>query len=165
MSTKILAATKYTFIDTATGSFPTVMTNQITATKTVTDRVLALNVTALSSPGTNTTRGFYFGVGGKHHRLIYSFDYKFEPTTNGQTATTNSVNFEGSTKISLTWDSEWKHAEGIFTRPTYTASYSAFVFYHSSTSFTLGTYYLRNLKLESIPWVFTINGQPVTVTV
>ena len=165
MATKILTATPYTLIDTATGTFPSVTGNQITLSQSVTDRVRSINVTAMTSSGTNTTRGFYFGVGGKHHKVAYAFDYRFVPATAGETATTNYVLYEGCTSISLAWDSEWKHIEGIFTRPTYTFSYAAFAFYHKDTTFTLGTYYLRNLRIESIPWVFSINGIPLTVSI
>ena len=131
-----------------------------------TDRVREIPVTAYSSSGTKTWRGFYFGspIGGKGHRLIYSFDYRFVSSTDNPTAVINQFNFEGSTAISLTMDATWKTATGIFVRPSYTGN-SALVFYTYDTSFPLGTYYIRNLKTENQPWIITIGGKPLKITV
>lgn len=167
MATKLLTPTKYLKLDTATDTWPGANLLNITATKTITDKVLAVNVTAIANSGTSTSRGFYFAPSGwgKNHRVMYSFDYRFVPATTGDTAVMNQCGYEGGTVFTLTMTPDWQHAEGISTRDNYGANYYAFRFYRSATDLPLGTFYLRNFRLETIPFIFTIGGKPVTVTV
>ena len=172
MAENVLTMTKYMVFDSTVDTIakPGYLNVTLGTSTFTADRVREIPVTAYSSSGTKTWRGFYFGSmdgkgpGGKGRRLLYSFDYRFVSSTDNPTAVINPVNFEGSTAISLTMDATWKTASGVFTRPTY-AGNSALVFYTYDTSFPLGTYYIRNLKTENLPWVLTIGGKPLKISV
>lgn len=162
---KILTASQHLIYDTTTGGFPSSNTLNLTGTVTTSDNMFSLKVTSIVSPDTSLYRGFYFSVGGKHHRIKYSFDYRFVPDVEGETAVMNQCGYEGATRFSLTMTPEWQSYSGIATRPTYSDTYSAFTFYRSGTAFPLGTFYLRNVKIESAPWIYTIGGKPLKVSV
>lgn len=162
---KILTATDHVVYDTTTGGLPTVRLLNLAGTSAMGTNLFSLKVTAISSPGTSMHRGFYFGMGGKHHRIKYSFDYRFVPDVEGETALMNRCSYEGSSEFSLTMTPEWQTCSGIATRPSYSYGYYAFTFYSWGTSFPLGTFYLRNVKIESAPWVYTIGGKPLKISV
>lgn len=134
-------------------------------TRNVSGNLITVGVNSLNNEGSNTTRGFYVDIGGKHHRVKYSFEYMFAPKTAGETSVMNSCGFEGTTTVSLTFTPEWKTATGLVTRTNYSSRYAAFVWYRTGTSIALGTYYIRNLVIEPFPWVYTIGGKPLKVSV
>ena len=162
----VLTATRHVIYDTTSGDFPTLSRMNITASTSVIDHVLAIRVTGMPSSDSPLARGFYFSVGGKHHRAKYSFDYRLVPDTAGETVTFNSCAWEGSNDAhSLTFSDEWKTFSSFSTRSNYSSTYSALTFYKTSTlSIPLGTYYIRNFKLESFPWVYTGSGHQLSVT-
>ena len=162
---KILTASQHLIYDTTTGGCPSSGKLKLTGTVTTSDNMFSLKVTSIASPDTWTIRGFFFKIGGKHHRIKYSFDYRFVPDVDGETAVMNRCGYEGATLFSLTMTPEWQSYSGIATRPTYSDTYYAFTFYMSGTAFPLGTFYLRNVKIESAPWVYTIGGKPLKVSV
>lgn len=164
MADRILTQTVNTVIDTTAGSnFPTAYLLNMNGSSSVSSGVLAVNMTSLKSPDTSTSRGFYFGL-GMGHDLKYSFDYRFEPATAGETAVLQ-VYWEGCDRNALTFDTTWKTESRYVVRPI-GSQYSGFVFYKlGSKTFPLGTYYIRNLKFERTPWVFTIGGKPLKITV
>lgn len=163
---KILAASKHLIYDTTTGGFPTASKLNITGTVTVSDNLFSLKVTSIASPDTSTSRGFFFGIGAKHHRVKYSFDYRFVPDVDGETAVMNQCGYEGATpRFAITMTPEWQTYSGLDNRSNYSSTYYAFTFSRSAKTFPLGTFYIRNFKLESFPWVYTIGGKPLTVPV
>lgn len=163
---KILTATSSRVYELGNEWTPTVNFIRISgSTWSVTGNLITAGVNSLNNEGSNTTRGFYVNIGGKHHRVKYSFEYMFAPKTAGETSVMNSCGFEGATTVSLTFTPEWKTATGLVTRTNYSYSYSAFVWYRKGTSIALGTYYIRNLVIEPFPWVYTIGGKPLKVSV
>lgn len=86
---KILAASTHLIYDTTTGGFPTTRKINLGGTVTTTDNLFSLKVTSILSPDTSTARGFSFSIGQKHHRVKYSFDYRFVPDVEGETAVMN----------------------------------------------------------------------------
>lgn len=163
---KILTATTYRMYEIGNDWTPTVATLNISGyTRSVSGNLITVGVNSLNNEGTNTSRGFYVSAGGKHHRLKYSFEYMFEPKTAGETSVMTNCGYEGTTTVSLTFTPEWKTATGLVTRTNYSSTYSAFVWYRNGTSIALGTYYIRNLVIEPFPWVYTIGGKPLKVSV
>ena len=163
---KILTATTYRMYELGNDWAPTVNILNISGyTRSVSGNLITVGVNSLNNEGTNTTRGFYVSAGGKHHRVKYSFEYMFAPKTAGETSVMNSCGFEGTTTVSLTFTPEWKTATGLFTRTNYSSPYAAFTWYRKGTSIALGTYYIRNLVIEPSPWVYTIGGKPLKVSV
>ena len=162
---KILTATQHVLYDTTTGSFPSSWGLNLVYSRSASNNLFTFRATDVQSPGSNTSRGFYFNINGRHHRIIYSFDYRFEPDVEGETAVMNQSGYEGADTFTITMTPEWQTKTGIATRSNYSANYSAFRMYRSGTTFALGTYYIRNLKIESFPWVYCIGGRPLTVTV
>lgn len=146
---------------------PTVSCNNISGFRwSVSGNLITAGVNSLNNDGTDTRRGFYVKVGGKHHRLKYSFDYMFAPKTVGETSVMNRCGYEGADPlVSLTFTPEWQTATGLVTRTNYSHPNSAFVWYRSGTSIALGTYYIRNLVIEPFPWAYTIGGKPLMVSV
>lgn len=163
---KILTATTYRMYELGNDWTPTVYWLNISGiTRSVSGNLITVGVNSLNNEGTNTTRGFYIQVGGKHHRLKYSFEYMFEPKTAGETSVMTTCGYENAATVSLTFTPEWKTATGLVTRSNYSAPYSAFVWYRTGTSIALGTYYIRNLVIEPFPFVYTIGGNPLKVSV
>ena len=163
---KILTATSSRVYELGNEWTPTVTLLRISGyTRNVSGNLITVGVNSLNNEGSNTTRGFFVDIGGKHHRLKYSFEYMFAPKTAGETSVMNNCGYEGTTPVSLTFTPEWKTATGLFTRTNYSSTYSAFVWYRYGTSIALGTYYIRNLVIEPFPWVFTIGGKPLKVSV
>ena len=163
---KILTATSSRVYELGNEWSPTVYLNEISGyTRSVTGNLITVGVNSLNNEGRNTTRGFFVRIGGKHHRVKYSFEYMFAPKTAGETSVMNSCRYEGTTPVSLTFTTEWKTATGLVTRTNYSSRYSAFVWYRNGTSIALGTYYIRNLVIEPFPWVYTIGGKPLKVSV
>lgn len=162
---KILAASQHLIYDTTTGGFPASVKLKLTGTVTTSDNMFSLKVTSIASPDTSTDRGFSFSIGQKHHRVKYSFDYRFVPDVEGETAVMNLCGYEGATRFSLTMTPEWQTYSGLDNRSNYSSTGYAFTFYRSAKDFPLGTFYIRNFKLESFPWVYTIGGKPLKVSV
>ena len=162
---KILAASTHLIYDTTTGGFPTAHKLNLGVTVTTTDNLFSLKVTRILSPDKSTYRGFNFSIGQKHHRVKYSFDYRFVPDVEGETAVMNQCGYEGATRFSLTMTPEWQTYSGLDNRSNYSSTGYAFTFYRSSKTFPLGTFYIRNFKLESFPWVYTIGGKPLMISV
>lgn len=162
---KILAASKHLIYDTITGGFPPTYKMNLGGTVTTTDNLFSLKVTSILSPDKPTIRGFSFGMGQRHHRVKYSFDYRFVPDVEGETAVMDLCGYEGAPRFTLTMTPEWKTYSGLSNRANYSSTYYAFTFYRSSTTFPLGTIYIRNFKLEGFPWVYTIGGKPLKVSV
>lgn len=158
---KILTATDHVVYDTTTGGFPAASLLNLAGTSTIGSNLISVKVTAISSPGTSKYRGFWLKLGEKHHRLKYSFDYRFAPDVEGGTVLMDLCGYEGANQFRLTMTPEWQSYSGVATRPTYSDRYSGFTFYSWGTSFPLGTFYLRNVKIESAPWVYTIGGKPL----
>lgn len=164
MADRILTMQSYYKKDTSAGeSFPGTYLLNMNGSYTTTNGVLAVTMSSVKNPDTSTSRGFYFGL-GMGRDLRYSFDYRFEPATAGETAVLQ-VYWEGCDKNSLTFDTNWKTESRYVVRPN-SSQYSGFVFYKlGSKTFPLGTYYLRNLKFERTPWVFTIGGKSLKISV
>ena len=162
---KILAASTHLIYDTTTGGFPTTHKLNVGGTVTTTDNLFSLKVTSILSPDTSTARGFSFSIGQKHHRVKYSFDYRFVPDVEGETAVMNLCGYEGATRFSLTMTPEWQTYSGLANRSNYSGTFYAFTFYRSAKDFPLGTFYIRNFKLESFPWIYTIGGKPLMISV
>lgn len=163
---KILTATSSRVYELGNEWTPGVYLNRISGyTRNVSGNLITVGVNSLNNEGSNTTRGFFVYIGGKHHRVKYSFEYMFAPKTAGETSVMNSCGFEGTSTVSLTFTPEWKTATGLVTRTNYSSPYAAFVWYRSGTSIALGTYYIRNLVIEPFPWVYTIGGKPLKVSV
>lgn len=163
---KILTATSSRVYELGNEWSPTVNFLRISGyTRSVTGNLITAGVNSLNNEGSNVTRGFFVRIGGKHHRVKYSFEYMFAPKTAGETSVMNSCGFEGATTVSLTFTPEWQTATGLVTRTNYSSSYSAFVWYRTGKSIALGTYYIRNLVIEPFPWVYTIGGKPLKVSV
>ena len=163
---KILTATSSRVYELGNEWTPTVNLLRISGyTRNVSGNLITVGVNSLNNEGSNTTRGFFVNIGGKHHRLKYSFEYMFASKTAGETSVMNNCGYEGTTPVSLTFTPEWKTATGLFTRTNYSSTYSAFVWYRYGTSIALGTYYIRNLVIEPFPWVYTIGGKPLMISV
>lgn len=163
---KILAASTHLIYDTTTGGFPASAKLNLKGTVTTSDNMFSLKVTSIASPDTSTARGFSFSIGQKHHRVKYSFDYRFVPDVEGETAVMNLCGYEGATpRFTITMTPEWQTYSGLDNRSNYSSTFYAFTFYRSAKTFPLGTFYIRNFKLESFPWVYTIGGKPLTVSV
>ena len=163
MATKILGNMGYV-TKTAFG-VPNFLNVTGSYTRTSTD--LTVVVSGLKSPDTSTSRGFYFGsdtVGGITRRMHYKFDYRFESSEGAAEGVIKWFNLEKATAIQLTMTSEWKTAEGTFVR-SQVDGYYALCFYNTgSKTFPLGTYYFRNVLIEDMPWILTVNGKPLTIT-
>ena len=159
MATKILGNNAYSVITT----FNSCSYFYTTGTFSKSDDIISININSASSDGTNMWRGFYFSV-GSGRRMKYSFDYKYIPVSGTSSSTIGQVAWEQATPISLTMTTDWQTATGIFVRSQQQGT-TALVFYTRSTTFPLGTYYFRNISLERMPWIFTVNGKPLTVTV
>lgn len=163
---KILTATSSRVYELGNEWTPGVYLNGISVdTSSVSGNLITVGINSLNNEGSNTTRGFFVRIGGKHHRVKYSFEYMFAPKTAGETSVMNICGFEGATTVSLTFTPEWKTATGLVTRTNYSSPYAAFVWYRNGTSIALGTYYIRNLVIEPFPWVYTIGGKPLKVSV
>lgn len=159
---KIFAASKHMIYDTTTGGFPRSNKQNLSGSITTTDNLFSLKVTSISSPDTTKTRGFYFGIDQKHHRVKYSFDYRFVPDVEGETAVMNLCGYEGAVpRFTIIMTPEWQTYSGLDNRSNYSSTYYAFTFYSQAKTFPLGTFYIRNFKLESFPWVYTIGGKPL----
>lgn len=163
---KILTATSSRVYELGNEWSPTVYLNGISVdTRSVSGNLITVGVNSPNNEGSNTTRGFFVRIGGKHHRVKYSFEYMFAPKTAGETSVMNNCGYEGTTAVSLTFTPEWKTATGLVTRTNYSSPYAAFVWYRKGTSIALGTYYIRNLVIEPFPWVYAIGGKPLKVSV
>lgn len=163
---KILTATSSRVYELGNEWTPTVNLLGIPgSTRSVSGNLITVGVNSLNNEGSNTSRGFFVPIGGKHHRVKYSFEYMFAPKTAGETSVMNKCGYEGTTFVSLTFTPEWKTATGLVTRTNYSFPYAAFVWYRKGTSIALGTYYIRNLVIEPFPWVYTIGGKPLKVSV
>ena len=161
----ILAVTKHLIYDSTTGDFPTSGRLNLSGTITAANNLFTFKVTAIGSPDSSTYRGFYFGIGGKHHRIKFSYDYRFVPDTEGETAVMNQCGYEGAGRYSLTMTPDWQSYSDVANRTDFAHTYSAFCFYRSAKSFPLGTFYIRNLKIETFPWIYTVGGRPLKVSV
>ena len=163
---KILSATSSRVYELGNEWTPGVYLNRISVdTRSVSGNLITVGVNSPNNEGSNTTRGFFVYIGGKHHRLKYSFEYMFAPKTAGETSVMNNCGYEGTTPVSLTFTPEWQTATGLVTRTNYSSTNSAFVWYRNGTSIALGTYFIRNLVIEPFPWVYTIGGKPLKVSV
>ena len=163
---KILTATSSRVYELGNEWTPGVYLNRISVdTRSVSGNLITVGVNSPNNEGGNTTRGFFVYIGGKHHRVKYSFEYMFAPKTAGETSVMNNCGYEGTTPVSLTFTPEWQTATGLVTRTNYSSTNSAFVWYRKGTSIALGTYYIRNLVIEPFPWVYTIGGKPLKVSV
>ena len=163
---KILTATSSRVYELGNEWTPGVYLNRISVdTRSVSGNLITVGVNSPNNEGSNTTRGFFVYIGGKHHRVKYSFEYMFAPKTAGETSVMNNCGYEGTTPVSLTFTPEWQTATGLVTRTNYSSTNSAFVWYRKGTSIALGTYYILNLVIEPFPWVYTIGGKPLKVSV
>ena len=163
---KILTATSSRVYELGNEWTPTVNFLGIPgSTRSVSGNLITVGINSLNNDGTNAWRGFYVHIGGKHHRVKYSFEYMFAPKTAGETSVMNSCGYEGTTLVSLTFTPEWQTATGLVTRTNYSSTTSDFVWYRNGKSIALGTYYIRNLVIEPFPWVYTIGGKPLMVSV
>ncbi len=163
---KILTATSSRVYELGNEWSPTVYLNRIPgSTRSVSGNLITVGINSLNNDGTNAWRGFFVRIGGKHHRVKYSFEYMFAPKTAGETSVMNNCGYEGTTLVSLTFTPEWQTATGLVTRTNYSSTNSAFVWYRNGKSIALGTYYIRNLVIEPFPWVYTIGGKPLMVSV
>ena len=163
---KILTATSSRVYELGNEWTPGVYLNRISVdTRSVSGNLITVGVNSPNNEGSNTTRGFFVYIGGKHQRVKYSFEYMFAPKTAGETSVMNNCSYEGTTPVSLTFTPEWQTATGLVTRTNYSSTNSAFVWYRKGTSIALGTYYIRNLVIEPFPWVYTIGGKPLKVSV
>lgn len=135
-----------------------------TGTFSKSDGIVAVNVTGPTSPGSSTTRGFYFVVGDGGRRMNYSIDMRFVSSESASSVTLGNFAWEQATPRSITLTPDWQTFKGTFVR-SQQQSYNALVFYiNGTTTFPLGTYYFRNINLERMPWIFTVNGKPLTIT-
>lgn len=163
---KILTATSSRVYELGNEWTPGVYLYRISVdTRSVSGNLITVGVNSLNNEGSNTARGFFVLIGGQHHRVKYSFEYMFAPKTAGETSVMNNCGYEGTTLVSLTFTPEWQTATGLVTRTNYSSPYAAFVWYRKGTSIALGTYYIRNLVIEPFPWVYTIGGKPLKVSV
>jgi hypothetical protein len=159
MAIKILGNSAYTTItDFGNCSFL-----NTTGTFSKSDGVISVNITGIKSSGTSTTRGFYFAPGAAR-RMNYSMDIRFVSSEGASSATIPNFAWEQATARSITLTSEWQTFKGTFVRSKQ-ESYNALTFYVNGTTFPLGTYYIKNIILERMPWIFTVNGKPLTITV
>jgi hypothetical protein len=162
----IIAASTHLIYDTTTGGFPKSGKLNLSGTVTTMNNLFSLKVTSVLSPDTSTYRGFNFNIGQKHHRVKYSFDYRFVPDVEGETAVMNQCGYEGATpRFTITMTPEWQTYSGLDNRSNYSSTYYTFAFYRNAKTFPLGTFYIRNFKLESFPWVYTIGGKPLKISV
>lgn len=147
---------------------PTVITDfgscsyfNTTGTFSKSDGIISINITSAASDGTSNWRGFYFTV-GNGRRMNYSLECRYVPTTGTASASITHFAWEQASPLSITITSEWKKLAGTFVRAQQQGT-TALTFYSYATTFPLGTYYFRNINLERMPWIFTVNGKPLTI--